>query len=270
MSTLDPPRMRGPSPGLVDATEPGGADASRALGRPAAPAQADAPLHTTLARIAAVWVLSDLSFYFLLPALGLTASYNDGFVAASVHYVYWTGIAIIAFSPLYAAWFRNSPRPAFDQQLASYLLWSFAFGGFVLFAAYVLPRLPPPVWDQSWSPPEVRIATSLYFLPKSIEILFQQLLILALVLALAARGLGIGRISGICALSFGGVHVLLALGGMPVGYVVRFMIAATVFGLVFPVLILRVPNGLAYSYSLHWIYYAVTVTMPRLINPSAA
>ena len=225
----------------------------------------DAPLASTLVRIAVIWVLSDLSFYLILPTLGLTGSYNGGSVAVSVHYVYWTGIAIIAFSPLYAEWLRTRPRAASEQRITSYLLWSVSFAGFVLFAAYLLPLLPPPVWDQSWDPPEVRIATSLYFLPKSIEILFQQLLILALVLALAARGHGLRRICGTCALAFGGVHVLLALGGMPAGYVVRFMVAATAFGLVFPILILRVPNGLAYSYILHWIYYAVTVAMPRLL-----
>ena len=95
-----------------------------------------------------------------------------------------------------------------------------------LFAAYVLPLLPPPAWNQSWDPPEARAATSLYFLPKSIEILFRQLLILALVIALAARGHGLRRF---CALAFGGVHVLLALGGTPTGHVVRFMATATVW-----------------------------------------
>ena len=242
-----------------------GSDALPGTGpRDAAP-KPDAPLAFTLVRIAAVWVLSDLSFYLLLPALGLTSSYNGGSVAVSVHYVYWTGIAGSAFSPLYATWFRDSPRPVFEQRLASYVLWSISFAGFVLFAAYVLPMLPPPAWTQSWDPPEIRVATSLYFLPKSIEILFQQFLILALVLALAARGYSLRRISITCALAFGGVHVLLALGGMPLGYVVRFMLAATAFGFIFPVLILRVRNGLAYSYILHWIYYAVTVAMPRLL-----
>lgn len=252
--------------GVIQETDgTGGSDAAPGRGPRDAPRESDAPLSSTLVRIAAVWVLSDLSFYLLLPALGLTGSYNSGSVAVSVHYVYWTGIAVIAFSPLYAEWFRNGPTEAFEQRLTSYLLWSFSFAGFVLFAAYVLPQLPPPSWNQPWDPPEVRVATSLYFLPKSIEILFQQLLILALVLDLAARGHGIRRISAICALAFGGVHVLLALGGMPAGYVVRFMVAATAFGLVFPVLILRVRNGLAYSYILHWIYYAVTIAMPRLL-----
>jgi hypothetical protein len=68
---------------------------------------------------------------------------------------------------------------------------------------------------------------------------------------------------------FGVSHLLLAFGGVPVGYVVRFMVAATLFGFLFPYLILRVPNGLGYSYMLHWIYYAITAVMPRIFSPPA-
>ncbi len=57
---------------------------------------------------------------------------------------------------------------------------------------------------------------------------------------------------------------LLAFGGVPIGYVIRFMISATAFGLLFPYLILRVPNGLAYSYIVHWFYYAVSVVLPHI------
>jgi len=52
------------------------------------------------------------------------------------------------------------------------------------------------------------------------------------------------------------------IGGMPTRCMTRYMIAATAFGLVFPVLNLRVPKGPDYSCILHWICYAVTVAMP--------
>jgi hypothetical protein len=91
-------------------------------------------------------------------------------------------------------------------------------------------------------------------------------LIVALVLALSARSFSMQKISLYCALLFGGAHIFLAFGGMPLGYVVRFMVSAAVFGFIFPVLILRVPNGLGYSYMVHWIYYAITVTMPRFFS----
>jgi hypothetical protein len=210
--------------------------------------------------IAAIWIVSDIGYYFVLPLLGVKASYNAGSVAIALYYIFWIGIAIITFWDLYRNWIR------FDNRLAAYAIWVVAFGGCTLFAAYVLPKLPTVNWAQSWSPPDVVRATEWYFLPKSVDILFQQLLIVALVLSLTAGGHTLRRISIYCALLFGGIHVLLAFGGLPAGYVIRFMLFAAVFGSIFPVLILRVPNGLGYSYMLHWFYYAITVLMPRFFS----
>jgi hypothetical protein len=224
----------------------------------------------TLAQIAAVWAVSDIGFYFLLPVLDLQSSYNAEPVATTLYYVFWVGVAVITFWPLYASWPLYGGAGTFENRITSYAVWSLSFVGCILFAAYVLPLLPPPAWTEPWSPPEVRVATPWYFLPKSIEILFQQLLIVALVLALSARHYGIRKTSAYCALAFGAAHVLLVFGGVPSGYVVRFVVAATAFGFAFPYLILRVPNGVAYSYIVHWLYYAVTVAMPRIVLPTAA
>jgi hypothetical protein len=225
----------------------------------------DTPLARTLAQIAAIWVLSDLGFYVLLPALGLPARYNTDPVTVSIHYLDWIGIAIITFWPLYARWPRYGRWPTFENRIASYLIWTLSFGGCAMFATFVLPALPPLEWTESWAPPELRVATSAYFLPKSVEILFQQLLIVAFVLCLAERNISLRRISLYCALGFGVTHVLLAFSGVPTGYVVRFMVSATVFGSVFPYLVLRVPNGLAYAYVIHWIYYAASVLLAHLV-----
>jgi hypothetical protein len=152
----------------------------------------------------------------------------------------------------------------FENRLTSFFVWCLSFAFCALFAAYVLPSLPAITWTESWTPPEIRVATAWYFLPKSIEILFQQLLIIALVLALSAQRYTLGRISIYCALVFGAVHILLAFGGVPIGYVIRFMGSAAAFGFMFPYLLLRVPNGLAYSYMIHWVYYATSVVLPHL------
>ncbi|MBI4225339.1 MAG: hypothetical protein HY617_03325 [Candidatus Sungbacteria bacterium] len=132
-----------------------------------------------------------------------------------------------------------------------------------------MPKLPSIVWTESWNPPELMVANSWYFLPKSIEILLQQLLVAALVLAFSARNYSIRAISLWCMLIFGGAHLLLSFGELPFGYVVRFTASAVLFASVFPWLILRVPNGFAYSYMLHWFYYAVTVVMAHTVSPYA-
>ena len=114
------------------------------------------------------------------------------------------------------------------------------------------------------------LADPWYFLPKSVDILFQQLLIVALVLALAQREHDLRRISVLCAILFGGTHLLLALGGVPLMYLIRFTIFATLFGFLFPYLILKVRNGLVWSYSLHWTYYAVTLVTAHTLSPYVA
>lgn len=221
-------------------------------------------LARTLAQIAVLWTASDGGYYLLLPLLGVQPNYNTGSIAVTLYYGFWAGVAAIAFWPLYSRWHRYAAWATLQNRATTCIIWSVSFIACVVFAAYVLPMLPSADWTESWTPPDIRLATPLYFLPKSIEILFQQLLVAALVLALAARGCGINRISAYCALAFGSAHVLLAFGGVPAGYVIRFMISATAFGLMFPYLMLRVPNGLAYSYMIHWAYYAASVVMPRL------
>jgi len=217
-----------------------------------------------IAQIAAIWTVSDAGYYFLLPALGATANYNANSVAVTLYYGFWLGIAVITFWPLYRSWPQYGRWATFENRLTSYIVWSLSFAACIFFAAYVLPALPQMKWTESWSPPDVRVATSAYFLPKSIEILFQQLLVVALVLALAAQRYKIRTISIYCALVFGAAHVLLAFGGVPWGYVIRFMVSAAAFGFMFPYLILRVPNGLAYSYVIHWAYYAASVILPHI------
>jgi hypothetical protein len=221
-------------------------------------------LFKVIAQIVLVWVASDLGYYFLLPALGIQPTYNDASMAIAIYYVFWIGIAVITFWPLYRSWSRYGRWKTFGNRLTSYALWTGFFIVVVGFSVYVLPELPAVSWKESWRPPEFIVATPFYFLPKSIDILFQQLLVVALVLALAAQNLSLRRISIYCSLAFGGIHVLLAFGDEPLRYVVRFMIAASLFGLLFPLLILRVPNGLAYSYAVHWAYYAVSVALPHI------
>lgn len=222
-----------------------------------------------LAPIAAAWVLADIGYYFLLPVLGVQPSYNAGPVAVTLYYAFWVGIAVIAFWPQYASWPRYAKWATFENRLASLVVWSLAFVGAVLFAAYVLPALPPFNPRLGSTPPDLPLATPWYFLPKSIEILFQQLLVVALVLGLSAENYSLRKISVSCAGLFAVAHLPLAFGDVPWAYVARFSVLAGLFGLAFPYLILRVPNGLAYSYIVHWGYYAMSVLMARTLGTGA-
>jgi hypothetical protein len=213
-----------------------------------------------------MWAASDIGYTFLLPALDQKSNYNDGPIAVTLYYVFWVGIAVIAFWPRYASWSRYAKWGTFGNRLVSALIWSTAFAASLIFVGYVLPALPQFDWREAWAPPELPVATPWYFLPKSIEILFQQLLIVALVISLAAQKYGLRKISVYCAILFGAAHLLLAFGPVPWIYVVRFATLAAIFGFAFPYLILRVPNGFAYSYITHWAYYALTIITARTVG----
>ncbi len=223
-----------------------------------------APFVGQLGKFAALWLVSDAGYYTLLPALGIEASYNASPVGVALYYGIWVAIAAVSFRSLYRDWSRYAAWPPLETRIASLIVWSVALIGPLMFVVFVLPALPPIGWTQSWKPPDIRVATAWYFLPKSIEIVFQQLLIVGLVLALAAQRCTIVTIMICSAAVFGGAHGLLVFADVPLGYVVRFMVAAAVFGLLFPYFILRLRNGLAYSYMVHWLYYIVTVTMPYI------
>jgi hypothetical protein len=213
--------------------------------------------------VAVAWITSDLGYYLLLPAVGIRLGYNVAPFAIALYYAVWIAIAVVVFWPLYRSW------TPFQNRIRTYLFLIASVAAVAAFAVFGLPKLPSIVWTESWDAPDLMLANEWYFLPKSIEILFQQLLIAALVLALAANHYTISMNAIVCAILFGSAHLLLGFGGLPFGYVTRFAAAAAAFGLVFPHLILRVPNGFAYSYALHWFYYIVTILMVHTVSPYA-
>jgi hypothetical protein len=109
------------------------------------------------------------------------------------------------------------------------------------------------------------IATPWYFLPKSIDILFQQLLVAAMVISFYHKKFPVKEISVWCALLFGTAHLSLVFGKESGLYVATFTMSAIAASFIFPYLILKVKNGLIYSYFVHWLFYAVVVILARLI-----
>ena len=215
----------------------------------------------TILIVAAFWIVSDIGFYYFLPLFGQSASYNAHPFGALVYYALWISVALMGLRPYLRGWDAPTNRTFVFGLVLAYA------GLIASFAILVPPQLPPVMWTQSWSPPDIMTATPWYFLPKSVDILFQQILLIALVRALWANGHSMKLITLFCAVLFGGSHLLLVFDGMPDRYVLRFTFFATAFALLFPVLILRVRNGAAYSYGFHWVYYAVTIVTARTISP---
>lgn len=223
----------------------------------------ETPLINILAQIAAIWLTAEVGYHIFLPAFGLSVRYNDDPVIAALYYAFWIFVAVINFWHIYEGW-----HPIENRERA-YAVLSILFAAIVIFIVYVFPILPSINWTESWGAPEIMLATPWYFLPKSIDVLLQQLLISALVLAFSAKKYGLNAISWWSAILFGGAHLLLVFWGMPLGYMIRFTASAVIFAFIFPRLILKTPNGFLYSYALHWLYYALTVVMAHTISPYA-
>lgn len=217
-----------------------------------------------LIQVVGIWIASDIGYYVLLPLLGLPADYNLSPISIFLYYFFWVVLTLNIFWPIYRSW------NLVERSFFVYLSLMYFFIVLFLFAYFALPHLPAVNWTESWDPPQILVANSWYFLPKFTEILLQQLLIAALVLDFYRQKFSVKEISFWCMVLFGTGHLLLAFGGSPAFYVARFTISAMVFGYIFPILILEIPNGFVYSYMLHWLYYVVTIIMAHTISPYAS
>jgi len=93
-----------------------------------------------------------------------------------------------------------------------------------------------------------------YLASKSFEILFQQILIVLLVLWLSQLGLSIFELIISFAILFGlGHSYLIYSRGKLFGTILT--ISSILSAIIFPILIIYVPWGFIYSYFVHWMFY---------------
>ncbi|HSG56280.1 MAG TPA: hypothetical protein VLA45_12575, partial [Paracoccaceae bacterium] len=209
----------------------------------------------TIAVLVLAWSLSSIGYFWLQPLLSVDIGYNDAPVFYAIYYAIWAALVFLVFRSSFGQGTKFDEPAAYALYFAAMAL---CFAGFALL---VLPRLPDTEWLRSETPVEFFWANSWYFLPKSFEILFQQILIAALILALNAMSLSLLRISVLVAALFGGFHLTLALSYPNPVYVLRYSVTATLFGAIVPDFILRVRKGFFISYAVHWGFYAVDIVL---------
>ncbi|MHA6323680.1 hypothetical protein [Roseivivax sp. CAU 1753] len=199
--------------------------------------------------IAVLWSLSSVGYYMIKDQLGLSNGYRDAPLLYAAFYLGFTVVAALAFRHRLQAWhpLAHGIRPV----LAVLAM----IAGFTLI---ILPALPAIDLSLAPSnPPEFMFADAMYYVAKSFEILFQQFLILTLVLIFHSFGWQILQVGIVTAALFGLFHLSLILNGATGFYVARFTIAASCFGAVVPSLLLATRNGATLSYGLHWGFYVV-------------
>ncbi len=209
-----------------------------------------APLYRVLLRIAGLWMLATMGYYVALPAFGYHLSYNAAPVAIACYFLVWAVISFLFFLDLFRAWSDGGSR----------LWWyggvSLACSAVVWGLLYALSLLPVLQGPQMAPYSDLLLSTPWYFLPKSVDILVQQILTAALILALHFRLGSFKKVLigyGVC---FGGAHVLLyALSDAPPPYALIMTVGALLSTLVFPYLIVRVREGFVYAYAIHLVFY---------------
>lgn len=221
----------------------------------------ETPLAWLLLQVASIWIISDVGYYTFLPALGFSGGYSANPLAITVYYLFWLVITVFTFWNIYSEW-ETIER----KRVSTYIFLLLGSAAVVIYFTYILPNFPAISWHKTTKPPsELLLATPWYFLPKSIEILMQQLLVAAMVLSFSFQKFSLRASSIWCAVLFGGAHLLLIFGGETLLYVTFFTVSASIAALFFPHLILRIKNGFIYSYFLHWSFYAIVVVLAHLI-----
>ncbi|WP_313137758.1 hypothetical protein [Paracoccus jeotgali] len=146
----------------------------------------------TFAAAISIWTAATISYYWLLGPLGVQDGLNDAPVFYAAFYAVWSGAAYLAFRRPHFGWLTAE---LVGRHVGPGILLAIVLFGI---AAIGIPSLPGLPLGASDGPPHPFKMTSAYFLPKSAEILLQQLLIAAITIELKARKLreGEGRCAG--------------------------------------------------------------------------
>ena len=214
----------------------------------------------TLALVAVFWSISSWGYYALVEALALESGYDDAPILFAGYYLCLAGIGLLAFRNVFA---RQLSRPALFGHAIALAPILIAYGAFVALALPLLPDVS--IYRAPLNPPEFMFASAWYYLPKSADILFQQVLVATMVLRAHRARIPFWMISLLTAVLFGGFHLTLALDGFTPLYVARFTVAASIFGLMIPWLYLRTRHGFRWAYGLHWGFYALDAVITHLV-----
>jgi hypothetical protein len=209
-----------------------------------------APLHKVLGEIAAFWVLANVGYYVILPMLGYQLSYNSAPIVIAAYFLLWALISTAYFWELFKNHFTAK------YKIWTYSILSLGSAALIWGLLYLFSSLPIPHGPNLAPYTDILFATPWYFLPKSTEILVQQILISVLLLEFSLRFNSLKETIIGYAICFGGAHVLLFyIGNAPIPYAIIMIAGSLLSALIFPYLILRVRGGFVYSYMIHLIFY---------------
>ncbi|KKR02442.1 MAG: hypothetical protein UT29_C0002G0004 [Candidatus Yanofskybacteria bacterium GW2011_GWA1_39_13] len=219
-----------------------------------------APLYKTLGEVAALWTVANVGYYTILPLFGLRLSYNSAPIVIAVYFLLWAIVSTLFFWDLFK---KNVTK---KQNIWLYGTLSLGSAGLIwgmLYFFSFLPALEVPILSFNT---DILFSTPWYFLPKSIEILVQQILIAVLVLEFYSRFNSLKETVISYAICFGLAHVLLfSINGAPTTYALMMIAGSVLSALIFPYLILRIRGGFIYAYVIHLVFYIILATILRTL-----
>lgn len=201
----------------------------------------------TVCGIITLWIASYVGYIVILPAFGISLSYAHTPLLSTAYYGAWVAVALLLFPTTIA-------RVHLEQSTYAYI----ALAGFISFAALfysiILPTLSGYGEVVGQSGNFFLGATQDFFLPKMTELVFQQILITALILSIASFDNNVLFVSLAYMVLFVLGHAFILLE-TSAGFVGLYALGAMLSAIAFPFLILRVRNGFVYTFMLHWLFY---------------
>lgn len=201
-----------------------------------------------VAGLALIW-FGSLSGMYLFDIFGVEYHYTRNPVLVSAYLTVWVAI-LLAFFP------RTLRKVQVGEMLDSLALLAAFFGVIALFYGVLLPLLTPPL-ELAARFPEAALfdAGPAYIIPKALELVLQQGIVVALVLLLASYLPSFKEVVMMYAFLFTVAHLALVAFWPENTIYLIYTLAAFCSSLFFPYLILEVKNGFVYSYMVHWLFY---------------
>ena len=221
-----------------------------------------APLLVTLIRIGLLWAFANWGYYIILPLVHIDQSYNTSPIEIAVYFLVWFVLSVHVCWGVLSSWLPSK------KDAWAYGLQALGMATLIWLSLYGFSQLPIPRGEPFVPYTDILFATPWYFLPKAVEILVQQTLIVSLVLALMRTYRNLTTVMLNYALYFGGAHVVLYLmNNAPTPYAALMTIGALLSSCIAPVLILRVRGGALYSYALHILLYVLIASLLHVYPP---
>ncbi len=202
--------------------------------------------------ILVIWGLAVSVGREVFDQLGIAHSYVAHPVAHTVFYLLISGLLVVLYyEKARRIWMRLCPWEYVVNLVPFYILLALFLAWIAHYGPHSLALVYPEVQF-------LQVGFS-YIFPKTGEILFQQIVISLIVMALATRIHSRLTVSLLFAGIFTLAHLPLVLF-LETPFVAVLAGGGFVAGLVFPYLILTMRCGIVYTFMLHWLFYVGLIT----------